>query len=131
MPTGLWEQLGPKYTFLLQAFFLTWVMPLALQFMKAVEMKQVAEQDAERAKFVVMKAEQVRWLVVLQHMWVVCICTYTEGWMQFMAWSSASFEAGGVCTAATRSAGWLWRSAYDVPRLHLSFFSFWSGCGIG
>ena len=27
--------------------------------MKAVEMKQVAEQDAERAKFVVMKAEQV------------------------------------------------------------------------
>ena len=32
---------------------------LALQFMRAVEMKQVAEQDAERAKFVVMKAEQV------------------------------------------------------------------------
>eukprot|EP00200_Dunaliella_tertiolecta_P002007 CAMPEP_0202337556 /NCGR_PEP_ID=MMETSP1126-20121109/193_1 /ASSEMBLY_ACC=CAM_ASM_000457 /TAXON_ID=3047 /ORGANISM="Dunaliella tertiolecta, Strain CCMP1320" /LENGTH=308 /DNA_ID=CAMNT_0048927775 /DNA_START=93 /DNA_END=1021 /DNA_ORIENTATION=+ len=29
------------------------------EFMKAVEMKQVAEQDAERAKFVVMKAEQV------------------------------------------------------------------------
>jgi len=28
--------------------------------MRAVEMKQVAEQDAERAKFVVMKAEQVR-----------------------------------------------------------------------
>lgn len=32
---------------------------VCLQFMKAVEMKQVAEQDAERAKFVVMKAEQV------------------------------------------------------------------------
>lgn len=30
------------------------------QFTKAVEMKQVAEQDAERAKFVVMKAEQER-----------------------------------------------------------------------
>mmetsp|Transcript_28873 Transcript_28873/g.77774 ORF Transcript_28873/g.77774 Transcript_28873/m.77774 type:complete len:286 (+) Transcript_28873:118-975(+) len=30
------------------------------EFMKAVEMKQVAEQDAERAKFVVMKAEQER-----------------------------------------------------------------------
>lgn len=29
------------------------------QFTRAVEMKQVAEQDAERAKFVVMKAEQV------------------------------------------------------------------------
>lgn len=29
------------------------------QFTKAVEMKQVAEQEAERAKFVVMKAEQV------------------------------------------------------------------------
>ena len=27
--------------------------------MRAVEMKQVAEQDAQRAKFVVMKAEQV------------------------------------------------------------------------
>ena len=32
---------------------------LCPQFTKAVEMKQVAEQDAERAKFVVMKAEQV------------------------------------------------------------------------
>ena len=30
------------------------------QFTKAVEQKQVAEQDAERAKFVVMLAEQVR-----------------------------------------------------------------------
>ncbi|KAF5832880.1 prohibitin [Dunaliella salina] len=30
------------------------------EFMRAVEMKQVAEQDAERAKFVVMKAEQER-----------------------------------------------------------------------
>lgn len=30
------------------------------EFTKAVEMKQVAEQDAERAKFVVMKAEQER-----------------------------------------------------------------------
>lgn len=38
--------------------FITLCMPV--QFMKAVEMKQVAEQDAERAKFVVMKAEQVR-----------------------------------------------------------------------
>lgn len=27
---------------------------------QAVEMKQVAEQDAERARFVVLKAEQVR-----------------------------------------------------------------------
>lgn len=33
--------------------------PRAAQFTRAVEMKQVAEQDAERAKFVVMKAEQV------------------------------------------------------------------------
>ncbi len=33
---------------------------LRLQFTRAVEAKQVAEQDAERAKFVVMKAEQVR-----------------------------------------------------------------------
>lgn len=31
-----------------------------MQFARAVEMKQVAEQEAERAKFVVMKAEQVR-----------------------------------------------------------------------
>ncbi|GFH10365.1 prohibitin [Haematococcus lacustris] len=31
-----------------------------VEFTKAVEMKQVAEQDAERAKFVVMKAEQER-----------------------------------------------------------------------
>jgi regulator of protease activity HflC (stomatin/prohibitin superfamily) len=30
------------------------------EFTKAVEMKQVAEQDAERARFVVLKAEQVR-----------------------------------------------------------------------
>ena len=33
--------------------------PGNLQFTKAVEQKQVAEQDAERAKFVVMLAEQV------------------------------------------------------------------------
>lgn len=31
------------------------------EFTKAVEAKQVAEQDAERARFVVLKAEQVRW----------------------------------------------------------------------
>ena len=31
----------------------------SVQFTKAVEQKQVAEQDAERAKFVVMLAEQV------------------------------------------------------------------------
>ena len=31
-----------------------------LQFTKAVESKQVAQQDAERARFVVMKADQVR-----------------------------------------------------------------------
>lgn len=30
-----------------------------LQFTKAVEAKQVAQQDAERARFVVMKADQV------------------------------------------------------------------------
>jgi len=30
-----------------------------VEFTKAVEMKQVAEQDAERQRFVVMKAEQV------------------------------------------------------------------------
>lgn len=30
------------------------------EFTKAVEMKQVAEQEAERARFVVLKAEQVR-----------------------------------------------------------------------
>jgi prohibitin 1 len=35
-------------------------LPASAQFTKAVEMKQVAEQDAERAKFVVLKAEQVR-----------------------------------------------------------------------
>jgi regulator of protease activity HflC (stomatin/prohibitin superfamily) len=34
------------------------------EFTKAVEMKQVAAQDAERAKFVVLKAEQVRRLAV-------------------------------------------------------------------
>ena len=32
---------------------------LCLQFTKAVESKQVAQQDAERARFVVMKADQV------------------------------------------------------------------------
>ena len=32
------------------------------QFTKAVESKQVAQQDAERARFVVMKADQVRTL---------------------------------------------------------------------
>ena len=32
---------------------------LAMQFTKAVEAKQVAQQEAERARFVVMKAEQV------------------------------------------------------------------------
>ena len=39
------------------------------QFTKAVEQKQVAEQDAERAKFVVMLAEQVgtRRALLLQH----------------------------------------------------------------
>ena len=31
-----------------------------LQFTKAVEAKQVAQQEAERARFVVMKADQVR-----------------------------------------------------------------------
>lgn len=35
-------------------------LPCAAQFTKAVEQKQVAEQDAERSKFVVLKAEQVR-----------------------------------------------------------------------
>ena len=33
---------------------------LLLQFTKAVEAKQVAQQEAERARFVVMKADQVR-----------------------------------------------------------------------
>lgn len=33
---------------------------VCLQFTKAVESKQVAEQDAERAKFIVMLAEQER-----------------------------------------------------------------------
>ena len=33
---------------------------LPLQFTKAVEAKQVAQQDAERARFVVLKADQVR-----------------------------------------------------------------------
>lgn len=33
---------------------------LAVQFTKAVEAKQVAQQDAERARFVVLKADQVR-----------------------------------------------------------------------
>ncbi len=37
-----------------------------LQFTRAVEMKQVAEQDAERAKFVVMKAEQERNAAVIK-----------------------------------------------------------------
>ena len=32
---------------------------LCLQFTKAVESKQVAQQDAERARFVVMRADQV------------------------------------------------------------------------
>ena len=32
----------------------------ATQFTKAVEAKQVAQQDAERARFVVLKADQVR-----------------------------------------------------------------------
>lgn len=32
---------------------------LPLQFTKAVESKQVAQQEAERARFVVMKADQV------------------------------------------------------------------------
>ena len=32
---------------------------MLLQFTKAVEAKQVAQQDAERARFVVMKADQV------------------------------------------------------------------------
>ncbi len=32
---------------------------MSLQFTKAVEAKQVAQQDAERARFVVMKADQV------------------------------------------------------------------------
>ena len=34
-----------------------------LQFTKAVEAKQVAQQDAERARFVVMKADQVCGLI--------------------------------------------------------------------
>lgn len=33
------------------------------EFTRAVEAKQVAEQDAERARFVVLKAEQVRCMV--------------------------------------------------------------------
>ena len=33
---------------------------MPLQFTKAVEAKQVAQQDAERARFVVLKADQVR-----------------------------------------------------------------------
>ncbi|MEW5300615.1 MAG: hypothetical protein WDW36_003533 [Sanguina aurantia] len=37
-----------------------------LCFTRAVEMKQVAEQDAERAKFVVMKAEQERNAAVIR-----------------------------------------------------------------
>ena len=46
------------------------------QFTKAVEQKQVAEQDAERAKFVVMLAEQARANMDVTHkfcaMWLVC-----------------------------------------------------------
>ena len=34
------------------------------QFTKAVEAKQVAQQDAERARFVVLKADQVRFVEV-------------------------------------------------------------------
>lgn len=37
---------------------------LAMQFTKAVEAKQVAQQEAERARFVVMKAEQVSRIVL-------------------------------------------------------------------
>jgi prohibitin 1 len=33
-----------------------------MQFTKAVEAKQVAQQDAERARFVVLKADQVCYL---------------------------------------------------------------------
>merc|ERR1712178_367948 len=36
------------------------------EFMKAVEMKQVAEQDAERAKFVVMQAKQEKRSLIIK-----------------------------------------------------------------
>lgn len=35
------------------------ILAMAVQFTKAVESKQVAQQDAERARFVVLKADQV------------------------------------------------------------------------
>lgn len=38
---------------------LIYVFSVVFQFTKAVEAKQVAQQDAERAKFVVMRADQV------------------------------------------------------------------------
>lgn len=40
--------------------------PLFLQFTKAVEAKQVAQQEAERARFVVMKADQERKAAVIR-----------------------------------------------------------------
>lgn len=42
------------------------------QFTKAVEAKQVAQQDAERARFVVMKADQVWYMPfkpLVSHIW--------------------------------------------------------------
>jgi hypothetical protein len=40
---------------------------VSLQFTKAVESKQVAQQDAERARFVVLKADQVRNFAALEN----------------------------------------------------------------
>lgn len=44
------------------------VVPVSLQFTKAVESKQVAQQDAERARFVVLKADQVRNIAALENL---------------------------------------------------------------
>ena len=44
-----------------------------MQFTKAVEAKQVAQQDAERARFVVLKADQVRPPVICSPSSALCL----------------------------------------------------------
>ncbi len=53
------------------------------EFTKAVEMKQVAEQDAERARFVVMKAEQVRSIEVLCMLVHCCSTMILKPWQHW------------------------------------------------
>lgn len=73
------------------------VSPVCVQ---AVESKQVAEQDAERARFVVLKAEQVR--VAMRRISASTTCSYGATWLGI----SAGARQVSAEPSISRSVAW-------------------------